>query len=518
MISSDYQNRVVDSYDIIVIGAGLGGLGAAAKLALAGKNVLLLEKHAVPGGFATSFVRGRFEFEAALHELSGLGNEETPGALYHFFNELGILNKDIEFNRIPEIYRCIYPDGLDESLPFGVEEYQNKLIEIFPRRKEEIIKLMDVCKKVGAGLSYVGSQGGKINPLKILFKHTWLARVAGLTAEEFITKFTTDVKLIDVFTQLWAYYGLPPSQCNAVLFIAAQMGYLKHGAYFPKGRSHAMSSAIANRIQKLGGTIRYNALVDKIIMEGDKIKGVELLNGDVYLANAIISNVNPICTTMKMLPPKTMPDWYIKKLSAPQIANSVFNVHLGLNASPKELQLHSYEVFMNTSYDIEAMNLAPIDDPKSVACVCYNVVDENISPPGTTSLVLTALQYGREWHNISAAEYFKFKDKAANKMIKIVEDMYIPNIRDYIEVAEAATPLTYYRYSKNLDGTIYGMTNTVYDSPIFRLKSNTPLKNLYFCGAWTNTGGGYEPSLESGMTAAHMFLQKDNKEKKGGVA
>ncbi|MCK4779301.1 MAG: NAD(P)-binding protein, partial [Candidatus Lokiarchaeota archaeon] len=67
------ESRVVDTYPIIVIGAGLGGLGAACQLALVGKQVLLLEKHNVPGGFATSFVRGRFEFEGALHELSDIG-------------------------------------------------------------------------------------------------------------------------------------------------------------------------------------------------------------------------------------------------------------------------------------------------------------------------------------------------------------------------------------------------------------------------------------------------------------
>lgn len=517
MASELDSNRIVDTYDVIVIGAGLGGLGAAGKLVLARKNVLLLEKHSVPGGFATSFVRGRFEFEAALHELSGLGDSENPGTLFHFFKELGVLDL-VEFKRIPEIYRCIYPDGLDVSLPFGIDAYQNKLIEIFPHRKEEILKLMEICNKIAAGLSYVSNQGGKISPLKILLKHPWLARISGLTVAEFMSKFTSDVKLIDVFTQLWGYYGLPPSQCNALLFLAAQIGYLKYGAYFPKGRSHAMTSAIAKRITDLGGTIRYNALVNKILIDNGKIKGVELLNGDIYLANAVISNVNPICTTMKMLPPKTMPDWYIKKLSAPMIANSAFNVHLGLNASPKDLGLTSYEVFINTSYDIEEMDLAPIDDPKAVACVCYNMVDPTVSPPGTTSLVITGLQYGRDWHNVPPSEYFKFKDKAANKMIKIIEDMYIPNIRDYIEVAESATPLTYYRYSKNLDGTIYGMTSTIYDSPILRLRSSTPLKNLYFCGAWTNSGGGYEPTLESGMTAADLFIHSEVTKKKGGNA
>ncbi|MBN1103959.1 MAG: FAD-dependent oxidoreductase, partial [Deltaproteobacteria bacterium] len=60
-------------FDVVAVGAGLGGLSAAVFLSQAGKRVLLLEKHNVPGGYATSFLRGRFEFDVALHELSGLG-------------------------------------------------------------------------------------------------------------------------------------------------------------------------------------------------------------------------------------------------------------------------------------------------------------------------------------------------------------------------------------------------------------------------------------------------------------
>ena len=66
-------------YDVIVIGAGNGGLTAAAGLAKNGHKTLLLERHNVPGGCATSFIRGRFEFEVALHQLSGMGFPEFPG-------------------------------------------------------------------------------------------------------------------------------------------------------------------------------------------------------------------------------------------------------------------------------------------------------------------------------------------------------------------------------------------------------------------------------------------------------
>ena len=70
---NERSGNMEKNYDAVVIGAGNGGLVAAARLAKEGKKTLLIERHNLPGGFATSFVRGRFEFEASLHELCGVG-------------------------------------------------------------------------------------------------------------------------------------------------------------------------------------------------------------------------------------------------------------------------------------------------------------------------------------------------------------------------------------------------------------------------------------------------------------
>ena len=76
-------------YDVIVVGAGNGGLVASATTAKAGLKTLLLEKHNLPGGCATSFVRGRFEFEPSLHELASVGTKEHPDSVDTIFTNLG---------------------------------------------------------------------------------------------------------------------------------------------------------------------------------------------------------------------------------------------------------------------------------------------------------------------------------------------------------------------------------------------------------------------------------------------
>ncbi|MBR4161912.1 MAG: FAD-dependent oxidoreductase, partial [Solobacterium sp.] len=77
-------------YDVVVVGAGNAGLSSALHLAKAGKKVLLIEQHNLPGGCATSFVRGRFEFEPSLHELCDIGTAEDPGEIRAMMENLGV--------------------------------------------------------------------------------------------------------------------------------------------------------------------------------------------------------------------------------------------------------------------------------------------------------------------------------------------------------------------------------------------------------------------------------------------
>ena len=113
-------------YDVIVIGAGNAGLTAAATLSMNGQRVLLLEKNSVPGGSATSFVRGRFEFESALHELASVGTKEAPGSVYGLFDRYGI---DIDWQYEKAAFRVIADgeNGYDVTLPAGREEFCDEM-------------------------------------------------------------------------------------------------------------------------------------------------------------------------------------------------------------------------------------------------------------------------------------------------------------------------------------------------------------------------------------------------------
>ena len=510
----DKENLNQNELPIVVIGAGLGGLGAACQLALSGENVLLLEKHNVPGGFATSFVRGRFEFEGALHVLAEVGTEEHPLSLYDFFKDLGVFSK-IEFKKPTDLCRSVFYDGLDIVFPNERETYFEKLIELFPNEKKGINKFKEIVFKVREGFNYVAAKEGKATPLGILLKHPYLARVGGLTLSDVFDRCFKDHKLRAVASQLWGYEGLPPSRVNAMYYILVLIALLDD-AVFPVGRSHALSNVIIESFERMGGIIKYNTLVNRILVKEGKVSGVELLNGEKYPCKAVISNVNPICTTMKMLPRDSVSDLYKKRVFAPDIGTSVFTVYLGLNTTAKDLGVTHFEVFLNSTYNMEEQYLSTlrIERPKYLLASCYNIMYENISPPGTSQVVLTVLQDGKSWSAVPPYQYHHKKDEMANSIIDMAEELLYPNLREYIETAEAATPLTYYHYSKSLNGAIYGYKQDLLDSPMMRLNSKGPIPGLYFAGAWVNLGGGYSTSITSGRMAASMYLEE---KEKGGV-
>ena len=132
-------------YDAVVIGGGNGGLVAAIRLLQGGAKTLLVEKHNLPGGFATSFRRGRFEFEASLHELNDFGTADNAGDVRALFDSLGVTDK-IDWVEIPEAYRVIVKsENLDATMPFGVENFINAMEKYVPGSRPSMEKFFQLC-------------------------------------------------------------------------------------------------------------------------------------------------------------------------------------------------------------------------------------------------------------------------------------------------------------------------------------------------------------------------------------
>ena len=143
----------------------------------------------------------------------------------------------------------------------------------------------------------------------------------------------------------------------------------------------------------------------------------------------------------------------------------------------------------------------------------YNIIGEAVTGPSSIDTV----DINRSINNISIAinqvlNTHKVKDKMTNDLIDMIEETFVPDLRDHLEVVESATPLTYYHYAKTMEGAIYGYVNDVYNSPMVKMNSRGAVPGLYLAGAWVNLGGGLSTSFSSGIIAGGMYLSEKGKE------
>ena len=148
-------------YDVVVVGAGNAGLSAALQCQLGGRKTLLIEKHNVPGGAATSFVRGRFEIEPSLHELCDFGPEDNPGDVRNILDGYGV---KLDWYECKDCFRIVskYSDGspMDVTMPSGIENFINKMEEYVPGSREKMTTLFDLFQEVLDGIAYITASKG----------------------------------------------------------------------------------------------------------------------------------------------------------------------------------------------------------------------------------------------------------------------------------------------------------------------------------------------------------------------
>lgn len=496
-------------YQAIIIGAGLGGLSAAASLARNGLKVLVLERHNVPGGYASSFVRGRYEFEVALHELSGIGTEESRGELFEYLEQVGVASK-LEFTQVKELYRAIYPD-LDLILPLGVREYEDTLCQAFPHCASGIRQFLARVKTVAHETAQFVKQQGIGNPLTAVYRYANTIRYLPATWGSVLERDVKDPKARAVISQDWGYFGMGPSKISFLYFALGLYSYMRLGPWYVRGRSHSLSNAFVQTIEEYGGEVRCNCSVTKIKHENGTVNGVVTQTGEEISADWVISNADPVTTSLNLIGQDAIPASFFTTLRHHTVAPSSFNVYLGIAKSLPELGITTHENFIHRHYDHDRHyeQTKKLEPPSLVLLTCYNTVYPAISPPGTSIIVLTALFYGQPWLQIRPHDYLTVKTRIADSMLNMAEQV-VPDLRTYAEVVDVATPLTNLRYTRAMGGSIYGFNNYAFDHTILRMSPRGPLKRLCFVGAWTQPGGGFEPCMMSGKMVGELIARKVN--------
>ena len=252
-----------------------------------------------------------------------------------------------------------------------------------------------------------------------------------------------------------------------------------------------------------------NCGVEKILTRDGGAVGVVTDGDQVVQARAIVANADPITVCRDLLDEQPATERFLARLQSSEVAASTVNVYLGVRRSHEALGLNEHEIFINADYDFDrhAKGMHHLMPPKAIAVTCYNVVYPDVSPPGTSTVVLTALMYGRPWYAVPPHEYVATKSRIADEMIRVAESI-APGLRQYAEVVEVSTPLTNMRYAGTMGGSIYGFSQPPRDNMVWRMGRKGPVDGLYFVGAWTQPGGGFEPAIMSGQIAGRAIARR----------
>lgn len=500
------------SFDAIVIGSGNTGLTAATTLQRGGAKTLLLERHNIPGGCATSFVRGDFEFEVALHQLSGMGTEEEPFIMRQLFQGLGIMDK-LEIIVELDLYRYVVPGEVDITLPADWDELEQVLIKQFPNEAEAITKYMTLSESLAAEVFMNLPQLELNNDQEFLDTKCPTYKQYGLRpAREVLQELFRDPDLIGILTAYWCYLGastqdVPFKDMTIMLYL-----YAKFKPTHIKGGSQAISSALLESFQQAGGHVIFNCGADKILTKDNKICGVRTETGEVFQTNVVISNASPMHTYHELLDKPSLPEQTSRDLKSRRIGASAFVLYLGMDCTPEQLGITSASTFINQVRDEEAVveTMKTLDAPLGTMLTCYNLEDTDAAPEGKSSLSLVCLQYGSAWDCVPEDQYAATKYQLAGELISQAEEIF-PGIREHIEEVEVATPLTMMRYLNTDGGAIYGFHQNTQDGNLFREKMDA-IGGLYLASAW-NTMGGFQPTYMSGQLTgdnALKYIQRTN--------